>query len=84
MNRKEKLNKKEQTDLEQEKLHVKLKPLQRMVHIEPKQIVLSTDETVMVVMDFAIIDVYHHSFQILHVIYYAKDFGERKFEFQAF
>ena len=46
--------------------------------------VLETDSAVMIVMDFAKIDVYHLSFQILHVIYYAKNFGERKFSLNSY
>lgn len=69
------LTEKEKRKLEKATLHTTLFPIQREMYLKKKQLCETTDDYCLLVMDFAKIDVYHHSFQILHLIFY---FGNQR------
>jgi hypothetical protein len=55
---------------EKKSLHSRIWGPQRAAYSKEKVYCQSHPKSVLIVMDFAKIDVYHHSFQILHIIYY--------------
>lgn len=61
---------KEEKKLQKLQDHQMMYPVQRKAYLEKKKWSNDTDGACILVMDFAKIDVYHYSFQILHMIYY--------------
>ena len=64
------LSTKDQRVWTQEEFHSRVWLPQRRHYCAEKESCQTSDDAVLIVMDFAKIDVYHHSFQILHIIYY--------------